>query len=128
MTREFFPMDTPHGLVGCGRRRLCDLSTLIGTPLVRLMATWHTSQEPWPWHCESPKESSVRITVPTHLQNHVVWSRTLKCSVKAYVTGPSTKCNVVSMILCSCRSSHMIKYNKSMVESVRSAMEDIHAN
>ena len=30
--------------------------------------------------------------VPTHLQNHVVWSRTLKCSVKSYVTGPSTKC------------------------------------
>jgi hypothetical protein len=30
--------------------------------------------------------------VPTHLQNHhVVWSRTLECSVKSYVTGPSTK-------------------------------------
>jgi hypothetical protein len=25
--------------------------------------------------------------VPTHLQNHVVWSRALKCSVKSYVTG-----------------------------------------
>jgi hypothetical protein len=25
-------------------------------------------------------------------QNRVVWSRTLKCSVKSYVTGPSTKC------------------------------------
>ena len=25
-------------------------------------------------------------------QNHVVWSRILKCSVKPYVTGPSTKC------------------------------------
>ena len=30
--------------------------------------------------------------IPTHLQNHVVWSRTLKCSVESYVTGPSTKC------------------------------------
>jgi hypothetical protein len=30
--------------------------------------------------------------VPRHLQNHVVWSRTLKCSVKSYVTGPSTQC------------------------------------
>ena len=30
--------------------------------------------------------------VPTHLQNHVVWLRTLKCSVKSYVTKPSTKC------------------------------------
>ena len=30
--------------------------------------------------------------VPTHLQNHVVWSQTLKCSVKPYVTGPSTNC------------------------------------
>jgi hypothetical protein len=30
--------------------------------------------------------------IPTHLQTHVVWSRILKCSVKSYVTGPSTKC------------------------------------
>ena len=30
--------------------------------------------------------------IPRHLQNHVVWSRILKCSVKSYVTGPSTKC------------------------------------
>ena len=29
--------------------------------------------------------------VPTHLQNHVVWSWTLKCSVKSYVTGASAK-------------------------------------
>ena len=31
--------------------------------------------------------------IPTHLQNHVLWSRTLECSVKSYVTGPSTKCH-----------------------------------
>ena len=30
--------------------------------------------------------------VPRHLQNHVVWSWILKCSVQSCVTGPSTKC------------------------------------
>jgi hypothetical protein len=30
--------------------------------------------------------------VPTHLQNHVVWSRTHQCSVKSYAITPSTKC------------------------------------
>jgi hypothetical protein len=30
--------------------------------------------------------------VPRHLLNHVVWSRTLKCGVKSYVTVSSTKC------------------------------------
>ena len=54
-------------------------------------ATSHTSQEPWPWNCESPKES-VQKAIPTHLQNHVVCSRILKCSVMSYVTRPSTKC------------------------------------
>jgi hypothetical protein len=29
---------------------------------------------------------------PTHLQNHVVWSRTFECSVKSNMTMPSTKC------------------------------------
>ena len=29
---------------------------------------------------------------PKTPQTHVLWSRTLKCSVKLYVTGPSTKC------------------------------------
>jgi hypothetical protein len=36
------------------------------------------------WNC--PK------VVPRYLQNHIVWSQTLKCSVKSYVTGPSSKC------------------------------------
>ena len=54
-------------------------------------ATSHTSQEPWPWTCESPKRKCSKA-VPTHLQNHVVWSRVPKCSVKSYVSGPSTKC------------------------------------
>ena len=30
--------------------------------------------------------------VPTHLQHHVMLSWTVYCSVKSYVTGPSTKC------------------------------------
>ena len=30
--------------------------------------------------------------IPRHLQNHVVWARIFKCSVKSYMTGPSTKC------------------------------------
>ena len=45
-----------------------------------------TSQEPWPWNCESPK------VVPWRLRNHVMWSRVVECSVKSYVTGPSTEC------------------------------------
>ena len=48
-----------------------------------------------------PRAATIRLwepkrkwskTIPTHLQNHVVWSRTLKCSVKSYLTGPSTRC------------------------------------
>ena len=30
--------------------------------------------------------------VPKHLHIHAVWSRTLKCNVKSYVSGPSIKC------------------------------------
>lgn len=31
-------------------------------------------------------------TVPRHFQDHVTWSRAHKCSVKSFVTRPSTKC------------------------------------
>jgi hypothetical protein len=37
--------------------------------------------------------------VPRHLQNHAVWSQTLKCSVKPYVTGPSTKYHFEEFLL-----------------------------
>jgi hypothetical protein len=37
--------------------------------------------------------------VPTHLQNHVAWSQTLECSVKAYVSGPLTKCYINEFLL-----------------------------
>ena len=46
------------------------------------------SQEPWAWNWESPKESVQRSSQNTSHANHVVWSETLKCSVKSYVTGP----------------------------------------
>ena len=58
---------------------------------VWVRATSRTSQEPWSWKLWEPKRKCPKA-VPTHLQHHVVWSRTLKCSVKSYVTGPSTKC------------------------------------
>jgi hypothetical protein len=34
-----------------------------------------------------PKRKCPKAVVPTHLQIHKVWSRTLECSVKSYVTG-----------------------------------------
>ena len=37
-----------------------------------------------------PKRKCLKVVL-THLQNHVVWSQTLKCSVKPCVTGPSTE-------------------------------------
>ena len=38
--------------------------------------------------------------IPRHLQNHVVWSWTLKCSVKSSVTGPSIKCYFNDSLFC----------------------------
>ena len=32
-----------------------------------------------------PKRKCPKV-VPTHLQHHVVWSRTFECSVKSYMT------------------------------------------
>ena len=37
-------------------------------------------------------QNKMSEAVPRYLQIHVVWSQILKCSVKPYVTGPSTKC------------------------------------
>ena len=78
----------------------------------------HFTQEPramtkrlWEPKKKCPK------AVPTHLQNHVMWSRTLKYSAKSYVTKPSTKC-----YFCSYGSSHMIKENKSTVVNVQSVL------
>ena len=71
-----------------------------------LRVTSHTSQEPRKRTLWEPKRKCSKV-LPTHLQNHAVWSRTLWCNVKPYVTGPSTKC--FSTNFYSCRSSHMIK-------------------
>ena len=73
--------------------------------LVPLRVTSHTSQEPWPWLWE-PKRKCPKA-VPRHLQNHVVWSRTLKCNVKSYVTRPRP--SAILLDFPSCGSSHMIK-------------------
>ena len=79
-----------------------------------------TSHEPWPWNYESPKES-VQRHVPTHLPNHVVWSRTSKCSLNSYVTNPSTE-RYFDGYPIHMGPSHMIKQHKPTVVSVRSAM------
>ena len=50
--------------------------------MVSFLSFWvHLSLEPCP------------KVVPRYLQNHVVWSWTLKCSVKSCVIGSSTKCH-----------------------------------
>ena len=55
-----------------------------------------TCQHKWDLRPDVNRYLLLRATshtsVPTDLQNHVVWSRTLKSSVKSYVSGPSTKC------------------------------------
>ena len=59
--------------------------------------------------------------VPSHLQNYVAWLRTLKCSVKIYIwSGPRPNLN--SRNLYSCRSSCMIKWNKSTAVIIRRVM------
>ena len=52
-------------------------------------ATSHTSQDR-DHEIERAKRKRLKA-ISTHLQHHVVWSLILKCSVKSYVTGSSTK-------------------------------------
>ena len=54
---------------------------------------------------------------PNTLQNHVMWSRALKRSVKSCTTGPLNQ-KLFRFIFYSCRSSHMIKYIKPTIVSV----------
>ena len=54
-----------------------------------------------------PKRKCPKVIL-THLQNHVVWSRILKCSVWNPMW-PGPQPNAISMNGHSCRSSHMIK-------------------
>ena len=68
----------------------------------------HFTHKPWAVTMKlwEPKRKCPKA-VPTHLQNHVVWSWILKCSVKSYVTGPQP--NAIPMNFYSCGFSHMIK-------------------
>ena len=75
---------------------------LVQRALFDVLSTWgHLTYEPrvvtmklWEPEKECPK------AVPRHFQNHVVWSQALKCSVKSYVIGPSTKCYSMSFYSC----------------------------
>ena len=95
-------------------------SLLPTSPLVLwIRATSHTSQEPWPWNCESPKESVQRpshhtskIMLGDHKSSSVVWSH--------MYLGPQP--NAISMNFYPCRSSHIIKYNKSTDVGIWSTM------
>ena len=58
----------------------------------------HEEQSHFP---HEPRAMTMRLGEPkrkcpkavrTHLQNHLVWSRILKCNVKPYAIVPSTKC------------------------------------
>ena len=76
------------------RRILCPFSNVFPISFIytniwisTLRATSHTSQEPWPWKSESPKESVQRLSQVTSKTMYVV-----TCSVKSYVTMPSTIC------------------------------------
>ena len=50
----------------------------------------HENQEPWLWNLWEPKRKCPKV-VPRHFQSHAGWSRTLYCSVRSCVTGPSAK-------------------------------------
>ena len=74
----------------------------------KLRATSHTSEEPWPRNCESPKQSVQRPSQHTsklmscgHESSCVVWSRIWR--------GPLTKCYFNEFY--SCKVSRIIKKN-----------------
>ena len=66
-----------------------------------------------------PKQKCPKA-VPTHLQTHVCGHRSSGVVWSHMWPGPQS--NAISMKFYSCGSSHMIKSNKSIVVSVRSAM------
>ena len=103
--------------IGRGHGRCWDKSKLSSETI---LGPLHTRIKSRDREIVRAQKKSVQRSSPTHLQNHVVWSRTLKCSVKPYMMGPQP--NVVSMNFYSCGSSHMIEENKSTVVNVRSAM------
>ena len=79
-----------------------------------IRATSHTSQEPWPWNYESPKESAQRpfqgpskISLCSHGPSIVVWSP----------MWPGPRPNAVSMHFYSCRvlTHDKIQFSNSFV-------------
>ena len=68
----------------------------------------HTSQKLWPSKIvRAQKEKKVSQGRPQRTSKvmQVLWSRSLKCSVKSYVTGPLTKCyfgGFLSMLVLMC--------------------------
>ena len=58
---------------------------------------------------------------PSHnnLQNHIVWSRALKCSVKSYVTGPSTKCYFNEYLFTHDLTHDKIRINQQRLRAFR---------
>ena len=82
---------------------------------MHIRATSHTSQEPWPWHCESPKQASQgrpNIMYCGHRPSSLVWSH----------RWPGRQPNATSLNFYSNGSSCMIKHNKATVVSIRGAM------
>ena len=103
--RSCGPWEYNHGMSRPGPRRFI------------LRATSHTSLEPWPWNHESPKEG-VSKGRPDHLQNHAMWSQTLKCGVSHMWPGPHPHAILINFLKKLRRSSYMIKLNKSTVVSI----------
>ena len=73
----------------------------------------------WPWNCENPEEwvqrpsqHTSKIMYCSHKPSSVVWSH----------MWPGPQPTAISMVFYSCGSSHTIKYNKSTVVNIRSAM------
>ena len=69
-------------------------------------ATSHTSQEPWPWNCESPKEKCPKATVPT---NTPPKSCNVVMDPQVYCVKPGSHPNAISMDFYSSGLSHMIR-------------------
>jgi hypothetical protein len=93
-------MCTCAGKVCCGHWAPCSCNPFFELPswsIAKLgdLTKGHFTHEPravtvWLWE---PRRKCP-MAVPTRLQDHVVWSQTLKRTMKSYVTGPSTKCYV----------------------------------
>jgi hypothetical protein len=79
----------------------------------------------WPLHTRAKSrdheivraQKTVSKGHPTHLEHHVVWSRTLNCSVKSYATRPSTKCYFNEVVVMRVLTHDKIKLMNSCERS-----------